>query len=83
MRKNLWRAGDALMLLAFVFSVVVQLNDPDPWLWVAVYGLAGVAIVLSLAGRNHWALPAGLALTLGWALTIAPRVFGDVRFFEM
>ena len=39
------RAGPGFRLLAalmcgmFLLSVAVQWNDPDPWLWMPVYGL--------------------------------------------
>lgn len=33
-----------ILTLLFILFAVVQLNDPDPWLWVAIYGLvAGVS----------------------------------------
>lgn len=32
------------LTLLFVLFAVFQMNDPDPWLWVAIYGLvAGVS----------------------------------------
>ena len=33
-----------ILTLLFILFAAVQLNDPDPWLWVAIYGLvAGVS----------------------------------------
>ena len=33
-----------LLTIIFILSAYVQLNDPDPWLWVAIYGLvAGIS----------------------------------------
>lgn len=73
-----------VMAAAFLFSVIVQYNDPDPLIWMAVYGAAFAACVLAIAGRLHWAFPAALAvLALGWALTMAPQVIGHVRFGEL
>ncbi|MGH7502895.1 MAG: transmembrane 220 family protein [Longimicrobiales bacterium] len=84
MRLKLWTLANAVMLLAFVLSVVVQYNDPDPFLWMALYGLAAVACVLALLRRGHWLFPALLlVLTLGWAAILAPRVLGQVRFLDM
>jgi hypothetical protein len=72
------------MTLAFVFSVVVQMNDPDPVRWIVIYGLAGVASVLALLGRGHWSLPALVAaFAVIWAAGIAPHVLGRVPFLEM
>lgn len=83
-RSRLWLAADLVMLLAFAFSVVVQVNDPDPWLWLTVYGLAALACGLSLARRGHWIFPAGVgALAFGWSLTLATRVIGRVPFADM
>ena len=79
-----WRVADALFLLMFVFSVVVQVNDPDPLPWMAIYGAAAVACLLSLLGRLPWrfAVLTGL-IALTWAATIAPRVIGQVPFLDM
>jgi hypothetical protein len=79
-----WRAADAMVLLLFTFGAVVQVNDPDPVRWIAVYALAAAACLLSLLRRLHWALPALLgAVALAWAATLAPRVVGRVPFGEM
>ena len=79
-----WKAADALFLLMFVFSVVVQVNDPDPLPWIAIYGAASIACLLSLVGRLPWwfAVITGL-MALAWAATIAPRVIGQVPFLDM
>lgn len=80
----LWRTADALMLVAFALSVLVQLNDPDPLRWIAIYGLSSVACVFALVGRGHWLFPATVgALAAGWAAAIAPRVVGAVPFLDM
>ena len=34
----------------FVFCAFVQWNDPDPWLWIAVYMLAFVMMELAYRG---------------------------------
>ncbi len=79
-----WKVADALFLLMFAFAVVVQVNDPDPLAWMAIYGAAGVASALSLAGRLPWRFAAITGLiALAWAATIAPRVIGQVPFLDM
>jgi hypothetical protein len=81
---RIWRAADAVMLLVFAFSAVVQVNDPDPLRWMAIYGLAAAACVLSLLRRAPRWLPAAVcAIALGWAATIAPRVIGRVPPSDM
>ena len=72
------------MLHAFVFSVIVQFNDPDPLLWAAIYAAAAIVCLVELRRRTHPGIPAALAgIALAWAATIAPRVVGKVRFSAM
>lgn len=72
------------MLVLFAFSVVVQVNDPDPLRWMALYGLAAVACALSLVARARPWFPALVGvIALGWAATLAPRVLGNVPFSDM
>lgn len=81
---RLWTVANAVMLLAFVFSVIVQFNDPDPLLWAAIYAVAALVCWLEIRRRtNPWfpAIIAAAALT--WAATIAPRVIGKVPFGAM
>jgi Na+/H+ antiporter NhaD/arsenite permease-like protein len=79
-----WKVADAIFLLMFVFSVVVQINDQDPIPWMAIYGAAAVACLLSLTGRLPWrfAVITGV-VALAWAATIMPRVIGQVPFLDM
>ena len=84
MSRHLWTAANAVMLLAFVFSVVVQFNDPDPLLWAAIYAAAAVVCVIELRRRTNPLVPAAIATAAAiWAATIAPRVLGKVRFSSM
>ena len=79
-----FKVANCLMIAAFLFSVAVQYNDPDPIRWMLVYGLAALACVLKLRGRLSWYLPATLgAAALGWAASIAPRVIGKTTFGDM
>jgi hypothetical protein len=79
-----WRAADALMLLLFTFGAVVQVNDPDPVQWIAVYALAAGSCLLSLFHRLPSTPPALLCVVaLIWAATLAPGVVGRVPFGDM
>jgi hypothetical protein len=81
---KLFKLLNYLLLAMFVFSVLVQYNDPDPLVWLTVYGLAAVACVLAFKRPTHWLLPGGLALlTLIWASTLALRVWGRVAIGEL
>jgi hypothetical protein len=80
----LLRVANWVMTAAFLFSVAVQYNDPDPIRWMLVYGLAALACVLELWGRLIWYFPAALGvLALVWAASIAPRVIGKTTFGDM
>jgi len=79
-----WKVADILFLLMFLMSVAVQYNDPDPYVWMAIYSAAAVACFLSLRGRLPRGLPMVIALVaILWATTILPRVLGKVPFFDM
>jgi Transmembrane family 220, helix len=75
MTAKLWTVANAIMLALFALSVVVQYNDPDPIVWMAVYCAA--AVLCGLEMRSSTPLWAALALALGalaWAGFIALRV---------
>ena len=73
-----------LLLAMFVFSMVVQYNDPDPLTWMTVYGLAAVACVIAFKRPAHWLLPGARLLgSVFWAGTSVPRGWHKVRFGEM
>ena len=80
----LWKILNGLMAAAFLFSVAVQYNDPDPLRWMAIYGAAAVVCVLAVAGRWRWLAPAIVGLVaLGWAMTLMRDVIGKVHFGEL
>lgn len=77
-------AANIVMTLLFLASALVQFNDPDPWGWILIYGLAAVVCGWAARGRLRWPSPAAVGLaSLVWALTLAPKVIGEVGFGEM
>ena len=73
----MFRGVSAVVSVLALWSAYLQLNDPDPERWFALYfGTAVIAAVFA-AGR---ALPrAALALglvALAWALAIGPELLG-------
>ena len=83
-RGRLWLFANGLMLVMFVFSAVVQVNDPDPVAWIAIYTAAAMVCALVLAGRQRWWVAAIVgAVALVWAATLSPRVIGIVPFTSM
>lgn len=83
-----------LMAAILVLSAGLQLNDPDPVVWVAIYAAAALLAALAATGRRPaWRRPVALVVAfvaLGWALSVAfssPRVpplgelVGDWRMY--
>jgi hypothetical protein len=70
--------------LLFLFGAIVQLNDPDPARWMAIYLAATVACARAVLDRIRWWWPAIIAAVAGvWALALAPRAFPNVRIPEL
>jgi len=62
-------------LVLFLVSALLQLNDPDPLAWAAVYGSAAAACAYAMRRRPRWWLFAGIAaIALVWALSNASEV---------
>lgn len=74
-----------LMALLFAYAAFLQLNDPDPAVWVAIYGAATLALIPAVLRRPlPRAVPATLAtVSLAWALWLATIVFGDQPVHDM
>lgn len=67
----------ALLFLAFAY---VQLNDPDPWLWVALYISTGVLSATS-AFREvpRRIIQAGMLVILVWFLFLLPDFINWIK----
>jgi len=79
-----FKVANCLMIAAFLFSVAVQYNDPDPIRWMLIYGLAALGCILKLRHRLRWYFPAAVGATaFFWAVSIAPRVIGKTTFGDM
>lgn len=84
MKRFLWFAANGLMVLMFAFSAVVQANDPDPFRWMLLYGVAaGVCLAAFRRGLRWWVPALVGVIALVWSATIAPRVVGRVAFLDM
>ena len=42
-----------LLTILFVLFAIVQMNDPDPLLWVVIYGLVAVVSGLAILGKYY------------------------------
>jgi hypothetical protein len=79
------RVFHGLVGLALLLSAVVQLNDPDPAVWVLLYGLASLVAAMGCAMTHRPpALIAGVlcVMALAWIGTLVPS-FGAVTWAEL
>ncbi len=81
-----WLHG--VMTALFLLSAGLQLNDPDPGAWVAIYlAAAGLSAVAASGRHPAWRRPVALAVAvvaLVWALAVAfssPRLPPFVALF--
>jgi hypothetical protein len=67
------RIASGLLGAFFVFGALVQLNDPDPVQWIAIYvAAAALAFAAVRAALPPW-LPALLGvIAVAWAVAILP-----------
>jgi hypothetical protein len=80
-----WTAANLVMFAAFAMSVIVQINDPDPWLWMAIYAAASTLCVVEIKRATRPLFPAlMIGATVAWAMTVLPRVRASgARFSDM
>ncbi|MBK8702664.1 MAG: transmembrane 220 family protein [Saprospiraceae bacterium] len=63
----------ATLASLFLLFAVVQYNDPDPWLWIAIYLTVAVSSGLTSLGRyNRWLAWGTLAAALVWMGLLLP-----------
>ena len=75
MTGRLWTLANGIMLLMFLFSAAVQLNDPDPLAWIGIYAVAAVVCGLEIRRRAPvWAPVAIAFIALFWAGSLYYRV---------
>lgn len=62
-----------VLSVLFVLFAVVQLNDVDPWAWVAFYTYIALLFGLAAVGKYHkYATIGGLAIIVIWMATLLP-----------
>jgi len=79
-----WVSFRWLMVVLLLISAALQLNDPDPLRWIAIY-LGAALVTLVSEGRRHSALlcAAVAAVALVWAAILAPSVVGQVSIGQL
>ena len=71
------RAASVGMACVFAVGAFVQLNDPDPWLWILAYSVAAAMSLAAALGVRPVAVNAGLALVFAlWFASLAPTLVG-------
>lgn len=59
--RTAWIVANVVAMGTFTLFAALQLNDPDPWLWIPIYAAPAVLSGFALAGRlPRWA-PIGVA----------------------
>jgi hypothetical protein len=78
MRKQGWLR--LIIGMVFLLFALVQLNDPDPWGWVALYGGVGILLMVS-AWRSvpRWLAGLGLAVVVIWLAALLPEFINWLR----
>ncbi len=81
---RLFNGINAVVAVLFLISAVLQYNDPDPWLWAALYAAAGVACLAAPRMRSRMWLPAAVGLAaLIWAGLLAPETLPNFRVRDL
>jgi hypothetical protein len=74
------KALNIILAALFTVSAAVQYNDPDPWLWMAMYLFVAVISGFAAFGRyDRWALRIGLAVCLIWMGTLLPDFINWIK----
>lgn len=69
--RRSWTLANAVMLVLFLFSAVVQVNDPDPVTWIAIYSAAAVVCGMELRRKTPPWPPIALSIiAVLWALSL-------------
>lgn len=75
--------------LLFVLFASFQYNDPDPELWIPIYGAAAVACLMAWAGAGRWWFFVGMAVLYvvaavhQWPPSFEGFFFGELKMHSM
>jgi hypothetical protein len=73
-----------LFLTSFVLSAIVQYNDPDALIWIAIYvAAAGMCLAQHLNHQPRWLPPLLLVICLIWIAWLLPSIIGQVSLAEV
>jgi hypothetical protein len=84
MRATAYRVAGGIMTLLFVLAAALQYNDPDPHVWIPLYGAAAAVAGWSTLRRAPWWTPATVLAVAGvWCALLIPRVVGHTSLRDM
>ena len=82
MRKSL-KPLSLVFFLLFLSAAVLQWNDPDPWIWAVLYGIAAIVSLFYYFGRRHLWISLVLGLVyLIWAVVLWPDTWEGINLGE-
>ncbi len=71
--KNMPKTVNAILTVLFLLFALVQINDPDPWKWVLLYGIVALISGFAYFGiYRRWVILGGLAICLIELIGIFP-----------
>ena len=83
MQRTIVRVFNVLLVGLFATAAAVQYNDPDPALWMAIYGSVALCGILYLGGWLPFWMPTllSVACVIG-ALYLLVQVVGGIGFVD-
>ncbi len=70
------------VILAILFGIfaIVQYNDVDPWLWIAIYGFVSILFILNITGWYNSRIILGLIIiAIGFSFVYVPGVIDYIQ----
>jgi hypothetical protein len=76
---------NGVFTLLFLLGAIVQINDPDPVLWIAIYlaAMAATAIAPWKPRPGRVVAVAVLVLSVAWAVAIFSHGMGPITLHEL
>lgn len=63
-----------ILAILFILFAYFQLNDPDPYLWMALYFYAAIVCLFAAYGRiNKYLTWTGMGICLAWMAFLLPE----------
>ncbi len=75
--------------LLFMLFAAFQYNDPDPEVWIPIYGAAAVACLMAYTGTGRWWFFVGMAILYAvaavhqWPPAFEGFFFGELKMHSM